>query len=117
MKIVVNGTQGFKDYQVFLRAMRVVLSDMNNKGDKDLVVYSAGPSNINSFAKEFFNITERSLKTIGVKAKIVNRPLSEIQNILGDIDYLAFFCLPGEGKNKLVSDAEALDTEVGIFRF
>ena len=117
MKIAVNGTKGFKDYNVFLRAMRVVLSDMNNNGDKELVVYSAGPSNINSFAREFINITERSMKALGVRVKLANRPLSDIKQSLSDIDYLAYFCLPNENKNSLVIDAEDLDVEVGIFRF
>jgi hypothetical protein len=117
MKIAVNGTKGFSNYDAFLRAMRVVLSEMNKNQDKDLVIYSAGPANVNAFAREFFNITERSMKSMGIHVRINNRPFSEIQNSIGDMDYLAFFCREGESKGLLVDNAEALDVEVGIYRF
>lgn len=117
MKIAVNGTKGFDNYQIFLRAMRVVLSEMNKSGDKELVVYSAGPAKINSFAREFVNITERSMKSLGIKIRINNRPFSEIKNYVNDMDYIAYFCLPSENKNDLVTEAETADVEVGIYKF
>lgn len=117
MKIAVNGTRGFSNYNIFLRAMRVILSEMNKAGDKELTVYSAGPSNINAFTREFTNITERSMKSLGIKLRINNRPFSDIKNSIDQMDYLAYFCLPTEGKNDLVDEAEAFDVEVGIYKF
>lgn len=117
MKIAVNGTKGFSNYDAFLRAMRVVLSEMNKNHDNDLVIYSAGPANVNAFTREFFNITERSMKSRGIRVRINNRPFSDIQNSIGEMDYLAFFCRDNESKNILVDQAEALDVEVGIYRF
>lgn len=117
MKIAVNGTRCFSNYDAFLRAMRVVLSEMNKNQDTDLVIYSAGPANVNAFAREFFNITERSMKSMGIRVRINNRPFSEVQKSIGDMDYLAFFCCENESKGLLVDDAEALDVEAGIYRF
>lgn len=117
MKITVNGTRSFSNYDIFLRAMRVVLSEMNKSEDKELIIYSAGPSNINSFAREFVNITERTMKSMGIRTRINNRPFSDIMNSIADMDYLAFFCLPNEGKNVLVDEAEAVNVEVGIYKF
>ncbi len=117
MKITVNGSRGFGNYDIFLRAMRVVLSEMNKSDDKELVIYSAGPSNINSFAREFVNITERSMKSMGIRVRINNRPFSDIKNSISEMDYLAFFCLPNETKNALVEEAESFDVEVGIYKF
>ena len=50
MNIVVQGTKEFSNYNVFLRAMGVALSDIN-VGEFNL--YSVGPANINSFTAEF----------------------------------------------------------------
>lgn len=117
MKIAVNASRNFSNYDIFLRAMRVVLSEMNKAEDKELVIYSAGPSKINSFAREFVNITERTMKSMGIRVRINNRPFSEIMNSINEMDYLAFFCLPTEGKNALVEEAETFDVEVGIYKF
>jgi len=117
MKIAVNGSKGFDNYDTFLRAMRVVLSEMNKSEDKELTIYSAGPAKINSFAREFVNITERTMKSMGIRVRINNRPFSEIMNSISDMDYLAFFCLPNESKNILVDEADAAGVEVGIYKF
>lgn len=117
MKIAVNGTKNFKNYNIFLRAMRVILSEMNKTGDKELTVYSAGPANINAFTREFINITERSMKSLGIKVRVNNRPFSDIKSTVNNMDYVAYFCLPEENKNELIEEAEAFDIEVGIYKF
>lgn len=42
MIVAVHGTNDFNDYKVFLRAMSVALSGMQD-GDTEFIVYSAGP--------------------------------------------------------------------------
>ena len=61
MKIAVQGTEKFNDYNIFMRAMAVAMS-MLSENDKEILVYSVGPRQINNYVTEFCNITERSLK-------------------------------------------------------
>ena len=64
MNIVVQGTKEFSNYNVFLRAMGVALSDIN---DGEFNLYSVGPANINSFTAEFCNLSEKSLSKEALK--------------------------------------------------
>jgi len=63
MNIVVQGTKEFVDYNVFMRAMGVALSAIE---DEEFNVYSAGPAQVNSFTAEFCNLSERGLKQRGI---------------------------------------------------
>ena len=47
MIVVVQGTNDFNDYNVFIRAMGVALSGMS-KDDTEFHIYSVGPAKINS---------------------------------------------------------------------
>ena len=60
MIVGIQGTNSFDDYNIFLRAMGTAMSLMED-GDNEFLLYSAGPSRINSMAMEFSNISERSL--------------------------------------------------------
>lgn len=117
MKVGINGTRSFSDYNIFLRAMRVMLSDFDKTGDSELIIYSAGPAAVNSFATEFTNITERSMKARGINVKLIKLPPKELKSMVGDLSYFAFFCVPKEYGNDIVREAEDKDVEVGIFRF
>ena len=56
MIIAVQGTKRFQDYDTFMRAMGVALSQPNNE---DIIeVWSAGPYKINSFTAAFCNSAE-----------------------------------------------------------
>ena len=116
MKIGVQGTSSFSDYTVFLRAMRVALSDIE-KEDNEFIVFSAGPSKVNSFAMEFINITERTMRSNGIKSRVVKVPPSRLKSLMGEMDYFAFFSVPKEPEGHLVKEAKDKDVEVGIFRY
>jgi hypothetical protein len=116
MKIGVQGTNSFSDYLVFLRAMRVALSDMK-KNDSEFIVFSAGPAKVNSFAMEFVNITERTMRSNGIKSKVVKVPPSRLKSLMEEIDYFAFFSVPKEPDSYLVKEAKDKDVEIGIFRY
>lgn len=114
MNIVVQGTKEFSDYNVFLRAMGVALSDINND---EFNIYSVGPSQINSFTAEFCNLSENGLKRRGIKTKFYKVPVSFIEKNLKDFDYFAFLSTPNQRPSKLAASAELKGVEVGIFRY
>jgi hypothetical protein len=51
MKVVVQGTNEFDEYSVFLRSMGVMMSGLKET-DHEFIVYSLGPSNVNDFADD-----------------------------------------------------------------
>lgn len=114
MNIVVQGTKEFSDYNVFLRAMGVALSDIN---DGEFNVYSVGPSQINSFTAEFCNRSENSLKQRGIKTRFYRVPSSFIEDNMDSFHYFAFLSTPNQKPSKLVASAELNGIEVGIFRY
>jgi hypothetical protein len=114
MNVAVQGTKEFSDYNVFLRAMGVALSDIN---DNEFNVYSAGPAQINSFTAEFCNRSENSLKQRGVKVRFFKVPMSFIEENSGSFDYFAFLCTPNQRPSRLTASMEFSGVEVGIFKF
>ena len=114
MNIAVQGTTEFSDYNVFLRAMGVALSDIN---DGEFNVYSVGPAQINSFTAEFCNRSENSLKQRGIKVRFYKVPASSIEENWEAIDYFAFLSTPNQRPSRLVSSAELAGVETGIFRY
>jgi hypothetical protein len=116
MKIGIQGTNAFGDYSVFLRAMRVALSEIK-EGDQEFFVYTAGPAKVNSFAMEFINITERSLKAQGIRTRVFKLPPKALKESIHTMDYFAFFSQPKESTSDLVREAEDKEVDVGIFRY
>jgi hypothetical protein len=116
MIVGVQGTSGFNDYKVFLRAMGVVLSTLSN-ADNELYIYSAGPGNVNDMVSEFTNISMQGLKSRGKKVKVFKVAPSWISENMESFNYFAFFSLPGEQASKLVSQAQLNNVEVGIFNY
>lgn len=116
MKIGIQGTKAFEDYAIFLRAMGTALRSLP-EGDTEFTVFSCGPRQINSFAMEFTNINERSLKAYGVKIKLVKIPPSWIKENIGTVDYFIYLSKPKEPVSELVDLAEAKGIEVGIYRY
>lgn len=114
MNIVVQGTREFSDYNVFLRAMGIALSDVE---DGEFNVYSVGPSQINSFTAEFCNRSENSLKQRGIKTRFFRVPSSFIEENIQSFDYFAFLSTPNQRPSKLAASAELSGIEVGIFRY
>jgi hypothetical protein len=116
MIVTVQGTKNFNDYAVFLRAMGTAMSSLPSE-DKEFLLFSAGPANINAMALEFSNVSERSLKARGIKIRFIRVPPSWIDNNVKDIDYFAFFSKPKEPVSKQVDLADAKDVEVGVYRY
>lgn len=116
MIVVIQGTRNFSDYNIFLRAMGTALSSMDNN-DKEFLIFSAGPVNINTMGMEFSNISERSLKARGIKIKLTKVPPSWVKQNIASVDYLAYFSKPKESVSELVELAEDKDKEVGIYRY
>jgi hypothetical protein len=116
MIVGIQGTNSFDDYNIFLRAMGTAMSLMED-GDNEFLLYSAGPSRINSMAMEFSNISERSLKARGIRIKMSKVPGRWIQQNVTDFDYIAYFSKPKEPITDMVKEAEAKDIEVAIYRY
>lgn len=116
MIVAIQGTKTFDQYAVFLRAIGTALSQMQ-EDDKEILIYSAGPANLNAMGLEFTNVSERSFKARGIKIRFYKIPPSWIKENVHSIDYFAFFSKPKETTSSLVSYAESKDINVGIYRF
>jgi hypothetical protein len=115
MIIAVEGTKSFSDYEVFMRAMGVALS---NNTDPEITVWSAGPHTINSFTAAFCNSSENFLKQKGFKIKFSKAPGFWVADNLSYVNYFAYFSLPKESLSRLAQQAELLEScELGIFRY
>ena len=116
MIVVVQGTNEFEDYNVFIRAMGVAMSGMS-EDDKEFLVYSAGPARVNAMVSEFCNLSERGMKARGKKIKFYKVSLPWLYENIDQLDYLAYLSKPGKNTSKLVAEAELKDINVGIFRY
>lgn len=116
MILGVQGTPDFNDYNTFLRAMGVALSNVNSE-DKEINIYSAGPAQINSFVSEFSNLSERGLKARGKKIKYFKVAPNWLEENITYVNYFVYLSKPNQSKSKLVAIAELNNIEVGIFRY
>ncbi len=116
MIVLVNGTKSFNDYNVFIRAMGVAMSGMS-EDDKSFIVYSLGPSKINSMVSEFCNLSERGMKSRGMKIKKYNVTQDWVEENLDSINYFVYLKLPNEKLSKLVALAELNNMEIGVFSY
>ena len=116
MNVVVQGTNDFDEYNIFLRAMGVAMSGMKDD-DTELNVYSAGPARINSMTLEFCNLSERGMKARGMKIKNYKVPVSWVSENMEYVNYFVFLSKPKQPVSKLVAEAELKNIEVGIFRY
>lgn len=116
MIIVVEGTKGFSDYEVFMRAMGVALSNVSN--DQEIQVWSAGPHKINSFTAAFCNSSENYLRQKGFKVTFSKANPTWIAENLSYVNYYAFFSQPKDPLSRLTKQAQTMEgCEVGIFRY
>ncbi len=116
MIVAVQGTNSFDDYNVFLRAMGVAMSGMQ-EDDKELYIYSVGPVKVNGFVAEFCNVSEVGMRRRGKKIKYFKVPHQWVEENMESFNYFAFLSKPKEPISKLVASAELKDIEVGIFRY
>lgn len=116
MKVVVQGTKEFDDYNVFLRSMAVALSSL--KGDENNIeFYSVGPNKINNFLAGFVNLSEDGMRNRGMKIAFYRVPHRWVESNIDSIDYFVYLSKPKEGYSSLVYQAEEHDVEVGVFRY
>lgn len=116
MKIAVQGTKSFEDYNVFIRAMGVMMSSMP-ADDSKIYIYSAGPAKTNSMVSEFSNLSERGLKARGKKIKFFKVAPSWIKENIKEFDHLIYLSTPNDPKSSLVAEAELNQIDVQIFRY
>lgn len=114
MNVAVQGTKEFADYNVFMRAMGVALSECK---DGEFNVYTAGPAQVNSFTAEFCNLSEAGLKTRGIKVRYFKVPHSYIEENIQSFQYFAFLSTPNQRPSRLTAAAELAGVETGIFRY
>lgn len=115
MIIAVEGTKYFDDYETFMRAMGVALSQPN---DEDVIeVWSAGPHKINSFTAAFCNSSENYLKQKGYRVQFKKLPAKYIEENVKHVTYFAYFGSKNDGKSRLTAAAELANVEIGIFRY
>lgn len=115
MIIAVEGTKNFDDYELFMRAMSVALSQPNE--EPTIEVWSAGPHKINAFTAAFCNSSENYLRTKGYRISFKKLPSSYIQQNINNVGFFAYFSKRNEPVSKLVATAELSDVETGIFRY
>jgi hypothetical protein len=118
MMVVVQGTNEFKDYSVFLRAMGVILSSMQPE-DKELAVYVVGSKNgkISEFAMEFCNLSERGMKARGKKINMYKTTDAWVNTYLSQMNYFAFFSNTKQPISVLAKKAKDQGVELGIFQY
>jgi hypothetical protein len=94
--------------------MGVALSSIN---DDEFNVYTAGPATINSYTAEFCNMSERTLKSRGVRVRYFKVPPSYIEDHMSVFDYVAFLSTPNQRPSKLIASAELAGVENAVFRY
>lgn len=115
MIIAVQGTKDFADYDTFMRAMGVALSQPNNENIVE--VWSAGPHKVNNFTAAFCNSVENYLRQKGLKVVFKKLPQDYIQENMDYVTYMAYFSKKSEPTSKLVAAAELAEVETGIYRY
>jgi hypothetical protein len=115
MIIAVEGTKSFSDYEIFMRAMSVALSNIK---DNEIQVWSLGPHAINNFTAAFCNSSENFLKQKGFKISFHKVYAAWVSENIEHVNYFAFFSAPKESLSKMTMLAQGVDTcEVGVFRY
>ena len=116
MIVGVQGTNSFTDYNVFLRAMAVALSELEDK-DKEFILYSDGPSNITMMAMEFTNLSERGMKLRGKKIKLIKVTSEWLKENSDLIDHLIFLSKPKEPVSWFMNNAKNKNLNVNVYNF
>lgn len=113
MIIGIQGSKHFKEYKSLMQAMVFGMRKVADQ-ETEVLVYSAGPANINAYVAEFCNVTERSLKARGIKIKFFNVPPSWIEKNFDSLDYMFFMGTKNEKRSKLIdlADKRGVDTHV-----
>jgi hypothetical protein len=116
MIVGVQGTSSFDNYNVFLRSMAVALSELQEQ-DKDFIIYSAGPNNINMMAMEFANLSERGMKSRKKNIKFFKVTSDWLEENIADINHFAFLSNPREPVSKIVHLSKLNNINTNVYNF
>ena len=116
MMVVVQGTKEFNDYNVFLRAMGVALSNLPSN-DQFFYVYTLGGKKVNEFVFEFCNLSERNMRARKKKIKYYTVTNSWVEENMNDVNYFIYLSKPGENISKMAELAKNSGVELGLFQY
>jgi hypothetical protein len=116
MIVGVQGTSSFDNYNIFLRSMAVALSELQEE-DKDFIVYSAGPNNINMMAMEFVNLSERGMKSRKKTIKFFKVTPEWLDANIKNVDHFAFLSNPKEPVSKIVYSSKLNKINTNVYTF
>lgn len=116
MRVGVQGTSSFDNYNVFLRSMAVALSELVEE-DKDFHIYSAGPNNINMMAMEFSNLSEKGMKLRGKSIKFFKVTPQWLEENILDVNHFVFLSNPKEPVSKMVHVSKLNNINTNVYNF
>lgn len=117
MKILIQGTKAFSQYEIFINALGRSIRSMD-KDDPELILFSLGPTNINSMAYEFTNISENTLRSNGIRAKVIKITRSWVRSNLDELDEFIYFCNPKEALSDVATLIDKKGApELNVFRY
>lgn len=116
MIVGVQGTSSFNNYNVFLRAMAVALSELTNE-EKEFYLYSAGPGNISEMAMEFVNLSERGMKSRGKSIKLFRVTPEWIEENINTFNHFAFVSNPKEKVSSIVNLSKSKNINTNVYNF
>ena len=116
MIVGVQGTSSFNNYNIFLRSMAVALSELEEE-DKDFIIYSAGPNNINMMAMEFANLSERGMKSRKKNIKFFKVNSEWLEENIKDINHFAFLSNHKEPVSKIVHLSKLNNINTNVYNF
>jgi hypothetical protein len=116
MIIGVQGTSSFDNYNIFLRAMAVALSELLEE-DNEFHIYSAGPNNINMMAMEFSNLSERGMKSRGKSIKLFKVTPQWLEENVQSLNHFAFLSNPRENVSKIAHLSKQNNINTNVYTF
>ena len=116
MRVGVQGTSSFDNYNVFLRSMAVALSELLEE-DKNFHIYSAGPNNINMMAMEFSNLSEKGMKSRGKSIKFIKVTPQWLEENISEVNHFAFLSNPKEPVSKIVHVSKLNNINTNVYNF
>ena len=116
MIVGVQGTPNFNNYNIFLRAMAVALSELKDN-EKEFYLYSVGPGNINDMAMEFVNLSERGMKSRGKQIKLFRVTPQWFEENVDSFNHFAFVSNPKERTSNLVSLSKSKNINTNVYNF
>ena len=116
MIVGVQGTPNFNNYNIFLRAMAVALSELK-EDEREFYLYTAGPGNISAMASEFVNLSERGMKARGKSIKLFRVSPEWVEENIDSFNHFAFVANPKEQVSKVVNLSRSKNINTNVYNF